>query len=130
MHTRIKAVSKFNLAPRGFGRTSYRLSEIIQIGRIPVYLFDDYKWVPYAKSNISVDNFGFVTDKNGIGSTFRGMKAMKDEEFARRMRAVEAAREYYTYPGLLRQLGLFFLDPFGPASLLSCNDQAMDRDHR
>jgi hypothetical protein len=39
--------SKFNLAPRGFGRTSYRLAEIIQIGRIPVYLYDDISWLPY-----------------------------------------------------------------------------------
>ena len=25
--------SKFNLAPRGWGRTSYRLAEIVQLGR-------------------------------------------------------------------------------------------------
>jgi hypothetical protein len=39
--------SKYNLAPRGFGRSSYRLAEIIQIGRIPVYLYDDISWLPY-----------------------------------------------------------------------------------
>jgi hypothetical protein len=41
------SLTTFNLAPRGFGRASFRLSEIIQLGRIPVYLYDDYPWIPY-----------------------------------------------------------------------------------
>lgn len=39
--------TKFNIAPRGFGRTSFRLTEIIQMGRLPVYLYTDIPWVPY-----------------------------------------------------------------------------------
>eukprot|EP00607_Mallomonas_marina_P006706 CAMPEP_0182438178 /NCGR_PEP_ID=MMETSP1167-20130531/85572_1 /TAXON_ID=2988 /ORGANISM="Mallomonas Sp, Strain CCMP3275" /LENGTH=90 /DNA_ID=CAMNT_0024631407 /DNA_START=429 /DNA_END=698 /DNA_ORIENTATION=- len=38
------ANTKYNLCPRGFGRTSYRLAETIQIGRIPVYLYGDVPW--------------------------------------------------------------------------------------
>jgi hypothetical protein len=47
MWRKVIEVTKFNLAPRGFGRTSFRLSEIVQLGRIPVYLYDDYEWLPY-----------------------------------------------------------------------------------
>lgn len=36
--------TKFNLAPRGYGRTSFRLAEIVQSGRVPVYMYDDAKW--------------------------------------------------------------------------------------
>ena len=48
--------SKFNLAPRGYGRTSYRLAEIIQVGRIPVYMYDDYPWLPYQGTNLDFSN--------------------------------------------------------------------------
>ena len=42
------AASVFVLAPRGFGRTSFRLFEMLQAGRVPVYLSNDNEmWVPY-----------------------------------------------------------------------------------
>lgn len=49
---RYRSLTIFNLAPRGFGRASFRLAEIIQIGRIPVYLYDDYPWIPYEGTEI------------------------------------------------------------------------------
>lgn len=39
--------SKFALAPRGYGRTSFRFFEIMQLGCIPVYIWDDIEWLPY-----------------------------------------------------------------------------------
>lgn len=41
------ARSKFSLAPRGYGRSSFRFWEIYQLGSIPIYAFDDIKWLPY-----------------------------------------------------------------------------------
>jgi len=38
----------FALAPRGFGRTSFRLVELIQLGVLPFYVYDDRPWLPYA----------------------------------------------------------------------------------
>jgi hypothetical protein len=39
--------SKFTLAPRGCGRSSFRFFEIFQLGSIPVYVWDDIEWLPY-----------------------------------------------------------------------------------
>ena len=39
--------SKFALAPRGYGRTSFRLFEAMQLGCVPVYIADD-PWLPYS----------------------------------------------------------------------------------
>lgn len=39
--------SKFALAPRGNGRSSFRFFEIFQLGSIPVYVWDDIEWLPY-----------------------------------------------------------------------------------
>jgi hypothetical protein len=52
--------TKFNLAPRGYGRSSFRFAEIIQMNRVPVFVYDDYPWVPYNGSAISAETFGFV----------------------------------------------------------------------
>ena len=39
--------SVFALCPRGYGRTSYRMYEALQLGCIPVYIHDE-SWLPYA----------------------------------------------------------------------------------
>lgn len=38
----------FALAPRGYGRSSFRQSEILQTGSVPVVLSDDYLWLAYS----------------------------------------------------------------------------------
>lgn len=38
--------SYFTICPRGYGKTSFRMYEAIQLGTIPVY-FSDKKWLPY-----------------------------------------------------------------------------------
>ena len=40
--------SIFALAPRGFGPTSFRLYEAIEMGCIPIYIGDDF-WLPFEK---------------------------------------------------------------------------------
>ena len=39
--------SKFALAPRGYGRSSFRFFEIFKLNCIPVYVWDDIEWLPY-----------------------------------------------------------------------------------
>uniref|UniRef100_A0A6C0DRI6 Uncharacterized protein n=1 Tax=viral metagenome TaxID=1070528 RepID=A0A6C0DRI6_9ZZZZ len=39
--------SKFVLSPRGYGRSSFRFFEVLQLGSIPIYVWDDIEWLPY-----------------------------------------------------------------------------------
>lgn len=39
--------SKFSLAPRGYGRSSFRFFEVFKLGSIPIYIYDDIEWLPY-----------------------------------------------------------------------------------
>ena len=39
--------SKFAFAPRGFGRSSFRFFEILKLGTIPIYVWNDYDWLPF-----------------------------------------------------------------------------------
>jgi len=40
--------SVFALCPRGYGKTSFRLYEAMQMGAIPVYIYDE-PWLPYTE---------------------------------------------------------------------------------
>jgi hypothetical protein len=42
--------SKFALAPRGYGRSSFRFFEIFKLGTIPIYVWDDIEWLPYKET--------------------------------------------------------------------------------
>ena len=39
--------SRLGLAPRGVGRSSFRLTELVELGIPPVYIWDDLEWLPY-----------------------------------------------------------------------------------
>ena len=48
--------SKYALAPRGYGRSSFRFFEIFKLGTIPIYIWDDKEWLPY-KNVLDYDKF-------------------------------------------------------------------------
>lgn len=110
--------TKFNLAPRGYGRSSFRFAESIQMGRIPVFLYNDYPWIPYLGTNISISTYGFVGGltpfKDHMKRIANRLHNVSAEELAERLKNLEAVRYYFTYPGVMHQILQFFKDPFGP----------------
>ena len=54
------AQTKFNLAPRGFGRTSFRFVESIHIGRVPIFIYEDIPWLPYQNTPLDIREYGYV----------------------------------------------------------------------
>jgi hypothetical protein len=48
--------SKFVLCPRGYGRNSFRFYEVLKLGSIPIYVWDDKEWLPY-KDIIDYEKF-------------------------------------------------------------------------
>lgn len=130
MFENLQQNTQYNLAPRGWGRTSYRLAEIIQLGRIPIYIYDDHEWLPYRNSNIS------ITGNNGYGFSVDGFNSQKVEQLATEiaknrntpahreimMERVKNVRKYFTYEGVIEQIELFIKDPFGPnGGYLTCS---------
>ncbi len=56
--------SVFSLCPRGYGRSSFRLYEVMQLGSIPVFIYD-YKWCPF-EDEINWNDFCVLIDVNNI----------------------------------------------------------------
>ena len=110
------ALSSLNLAPEGYGRGTYRLSEIIQMGRVPVLTYKDEPWIPYRGSNISVEYIGIITKSSDKGAEelINVMKSLKLSRVFEMIERVQLARYYYTIEGVLEQMKLFFTDPLGP----------------
>jgi len=109
--------TKFNLAPRGYGRSSFRFAEAIQMGRVPIFLYDDLPWIPYVGTNLSVENFGFSAglsdEKKSLVMLADSIKNLTEVEFAHKVQLVLDARFHFTYPGVVRQIEMFIADPFG-----------------
>ena len=108
------AKTAFNLSPRGIGRQSYRTVEILQIGRIPVYMYNDVPWIPYAGSGIEYDSIGFACNDYSASHTVKMIKNTSESALSLMMTRVREVRKHYTYMGVIHQIELFFRDPMGP----------------
>jgi len=110
--------TKFNLAPRGYGRNSFRFAESIQLGRIPVFLYNDLPWIPYQNTSIGLETYGFcagltAAGENTLVEMVQQLKKLSDAEFLRKMSMLKEVRYYFTYAGVVNQIEKFFEDPFG-----------------
>jgi hypothetical protein len=81
---------------------------------VPVYLYDDVKWLPYENTNISLSMFGYQGKIRQIGSLVDKLLKVDKDEYKLKMQKVREIRQYYTYEGILQQIDLFFLEPLGP----------------
>jgi hypothetical protein len=92
--SRVYALSKFVLTPRGYGRNSYRLGEVLQMGMLPVYVYDDFVWLPYYDA-INWSSFAFVLKLKEVDGALPRIKSVTVEE-AREMR-MRVQRLYETH---------------------------------
>ena len=96
----------FVLTPRGGGRSAFIVYEVIQMGFLPVYVWDDFEWLPYQGTAADLTRFGFSVR---LG-TFRTrilevMAAFQPAEIARRRALVRSLRSsHFTYEGVLDQI--------------------------
>jgi len=79
--------SKFALAPRGYGRTSFRFYEILQLGTIPIYIWDDIEFLPY-KECIDYSKFCISIHVDEIDTLESRLLAIDETKY------IEMGREY------------------------------------
>ena len=109
-----------SLAPRGFGRTSYKFVEIIQMGRIPAYMFDDIPWLPYEGTEIGLRKFGFLGQfRYTMAQMTRDIvNLIRDPRILQsRLDTVKKVRFHYTYEGVMKQIESFLKSPLQPSTM-------------
>lgn len=109
--------TKFNLAPRGYGRSSFRFAESIQMGRIPVFLYNDIPWIPYQGSEFSIETYGYVAGLTGSENTLvelvQNLSKLTADEYAAKLYRLSEVRHAFTYHGILHEIDMFLREPFG-----------------
>jgi hypothetical protein len=109
---------------------SHNFTEVVQIGRVPVYLYDDVPWLPYEGTNISLSTFGYSGRMGNLMQLAKQLKSVDEKEYQEKLRRVKEVRTHYTYKGLIQQLEKFFSNPLGSSGGdLRCT-RVPDKDHR
>eukprot|EP00040_Diaphanoeca_grandis_P017266 m.89781 g.89781 ORF g.89781 m.89781 type:complete len:517 (-) comp26332_c0_seq2:210-1760(-) len=107
--------SKASLLPRGYGRSSYRVDEAIQMGLIPVFVYDDVPWVPYESY---WSKFGYVANLSEIPKLLVSINNTSTEELERKEIEVRKfAKSHYSWEGVVQQITNFMTQTNGGGDL-------------
>ena len=74
----ITSRSIFSLCPRGYGKSSFRLYEVMQLGSIPVFIYDD-KWVPF-EDEIDWNDFSVLLHVSDLPRLDEILSSFSDEK--------------------------------------------------
>ena len=91
--------SKFCLAPRGYGRSSFRFFEAMLLDTIPVYFWDDTEWLPY-KDVIDYSKFSVSIHEKDITRTYDFLASISNEDYDRMQEELKKVRHYFTLEGM------------------------------
>lgn len=87
--------SKFCLAPRGYGRSSFRFFESILLNVIPVYFWNDIEWLPY-KDVLDYSTFSVSIHENDIPHTYEILTSISNEKYESMVEELKRVKHYFT----------------------------------
>lgn len=90
----VTARSKFTLCPRGYGATSFRLYEAMQLQSIPVYIYTDKPFLPY-QNEIDWDKLCVLLDINNIELLDKMLKSLPDKTILEMLKYTKQIYEKY-----------------------------------
>lgn len=88
--------SKFALAPRGYGRSSFRFFEIFQLGSIPIYIWDDIEWLPY-KDKIDYNKFCISIHISQIDTLEQLLHSIDEVKYNQMLEEYETVKHMFAY---------------------------------
>ncbi len=95
--------SKFCLAPRGYGRTSFRFYEAFKLGSIPIYIWDDIEWLPY-KELIDYSKFCISIHLSKIGDLEKMLLSIDEAAYSKMWEEYEKIKWYFTMEGMTQYI--------------------------
>jgi Exostosin family len=95
----ITSRSKFCLAPRGYGRSSFRFVEALQLGVVPVYLWDDIEWLPY-KETLDYSKFSVSVSSHQIPQLYEFLSSISDQKYQEMVEEGKKVHHWFTLEGM------------------------------
>jgi len=90
--------SKFCLAPRGYGRSSFRFFEAILMDTIPVYFWDDVQWLPYREH---LDYTLFSVSISDISKTYDILSGISEDRYQEMKLELQKVKHWFTLEGMM-----------------------------
>lgn len=94
----IMSRSRFSLAPRGYGKTSFRMYEALELKSVPVYVYDE-PWLPYTEL-IDWNKMAVLVHVNDIHTLYERLLKITDDEVASMLDYYEQHRHLFSYDGM------------------------------
>ncbi|EIE18061.1 hypothetical protein COCSUDRAFT_9502, partial [Coccomyxa subellipsoidea C-169] len=85
--------SNLSFCPRGYGPTSFRLYETLQLGTIPIYVWEDEKWLAF-EDKVDWNEFAIVVEFKDIQLI---PKKIAEANITRMQEALAKHRHMFTY---------------------------------
>jgi len=99
----ITCSSKFGLAPRGYGKSSFRLYEILQLGTVPVYI-SDVHYLPWT-DELDWNDFCVPVNEDEIGDIDAILKSINDVEYNKLLEnGRKVYEEYFALEGMFKNI--------------------------
>lgn len=99
----ITCSSKYSLAPRGYGKQSFRLYEILQLGSVPVYVSDEH-YLPWM-DEIDWNDFCVPVNEDEIEEIDDILKSIDDVKYSKLLEnGKKVYEEYFTLEGMFKNI--------------------------
>jgi len=99
----ITCSSKFGLAPRGYGKSSFRMYEILQLGTVPVYI-SDVHYLPWS-DELDWNDFCVPVNEDEIEDIDTILKSISDVEYNNLLEnGKKVYEEYFTLEGMFKKI--------------------------
>ena len=98
--------SRFCLAPRGYGRSSFRFFEAIQLDTIPVYVWDDIKWLPYQEV-LDYDSFSVSVHVSELPTLHDRLASLAEKDDARMVSHLRDVKRWFTLEGMCEYIVMY-----------------------
>jgi FkbM family methyltransferase len=90
--------SKFALAPRGYGRSSFRFVEIMQLGTVPIYVHDGHLWSPF-EDEIDSQKFSLTVHQDKLAELPQMLAAIDETRYQNMLSEAAAEAHRFTLLG-------------------------------
>ena len=98
LYLQVMGKSRFTLAPRGYGKTSFRLYEALRMGSIPVYIYDD-PWLPY-QDILDWSKMAVLVHVDELDGLYERLLNIGDDEVAAYLAYYNNHSHLFSYDGI------------------------------
>ncbi|NDB85753.1 MAG: hypothetical protein EB127_24085 [Alphaproteobacteria bacterium] len=92
--------SRFCLAPRGYGRSSFRFFEAMLLDTVPVYIWDDIEWLPY-QDILDYSTFSISISKKDIPNLYNILSSISNETYETMVENIKKNRYWFELQGMV-----------------------------